>query len=162
MIAMLKDLGIGLHETSGSTVTTEASILQWLGTWFTLNCSAHDRAAKLFRHGMPENYLHLHEVMTRLTTLFEHPAVAEGVWSEHTKNAAVRVGSDVKRGEFRKPSDNVIRLTILPCGIAFLGVATGAVLSYLQSTLWSLSSTVTETIRDAQLKHASNRLEPSL
>jgi hypothetical protein len=147
---MLKDLGIGLHETSGSTVTTEASILQWLGTWFTLNCSAHDRAAKLFRHGMPENYLHLHEVMTRLTTLFEHPAVAEGVWSEHTKNAAVRVGSDV------------IRLTILPCGIAFLGVATGAVLSYLQSTLWSLSSTVTETIRDAQLKHASNRLEPSL
>lgn len=108
MIAVLKDLGIGLHQTSDQTVTIEASILQWLGSWFTLNCSAHDRAAVLFRHGMPDDYLHLHEVLTRLTTLVEHPAMAEGLWTDHTRNAAIRVGSDVKRGEFRKRLDNVM------------------------------------------------------
>ena len=99
---MLKDLGIGLHETSGQTETIEESILQWLGTWFTLNCSAHDRAAELFRHATPDDYLHLHEKLTRLTALVEHPAVAEGVWTGHTSKAAIWGGTDVKRGEFRK------------------------------------------------------------
>ena len=101
---MLKDLGIGLHETSGQTETIEESILQWLGTWFTLNWSAHDRAAELFRHATPDDYLHLHEKLTRLTALVEHPAVAEGVWTGHTSKAAIWGGTDVKRGEFRKSS----------------------------------------------------------